>query len=35
MFYSPEAYSYGGLFIAFLEQVFFDFLPFFFFYIEM
>lgn len=25
MFYSPEAYTYGGLFIAFLEQVFFDF----------
>lgn len=26
MFYSPEAYTYGGLFIAFLEQVFFFFL---------
>ena len=29
MFYSPEAYTYGGLFIAFLEQVFFDFFLFF------
>lgn len=34
MFYSSEAYTSGGLFIAFLEQVFFDFLDFFF-YIEM
>lgn len=25
MFYSPEAYTYGGLFIAFLEQAFFGF----------
>lgn len=25
MFYSPEAYAYGGLFIAFREQVFFHF----------
>ncbi len=32
MFYSPEGYTYGGLFIAFLEQVFFDF---FLFYLEM
>lgn len=29
MFYSPEAYTYGGLFIAFLEQVFFHFFLFF------
>lgn len=34
MFYS-EACTCGGLFIAFLEQVFFDFFPpFFFFYLE-
>lgn len=25
MFYSPEAYTYGSLFIAFLKQVFFDY----------
>lgn len=33
MFYSPEANTCGGLFIAFLEQVFFVLL--FLFYLEM